>query len=424
MQQSPKLAVIRAGLRPPAEVTWDEMLQAMREAEYGDIYLGKDRYKRLYKNNFIHLDDPHWAASVQSKRGKSNWLGLVAVQVLHQDPNARVTVIDPKEESLLDFLGAPWSGPGLKPLLPGVAMANDPENPEVMVAAIHRARVMMDRRRSEYARDRTKRFSVHLVMIDELNMFWDIVAPWWEAKHAENKRRPKEDQDDLPKECPVWGDIRAMIHMGRFVGTHVIAVAQDFRAEILGGRGARNGFGLRALGGFIPSQWKMFIGTTPVPTAQRGIGRWIFWQGEDQDWVQITHCDKEAAYAFAAEGRDAYDAMAALGYDPQGGDLADGRSTHSNLSAHLSRSATSEVTLSTRAVVVGMGAAAKYLGMKPRAFETAKRRTHSDGVPNKIPGEFMQGRNVAWFADDLDSWYRDYRSTTGTSTTHSAASEV
>jgi hypothetical protein len=405
-QQAPKIGVIRAGLRPPVEVTWDEMVAAMRSAAYGDIVIGRDRYKNVFSANFIKLDDPHWGASVQTKRGKSNWLGLVAVQVLHQDPLAQVTVIDPKEESLIDYLGAPWSGPGLKPLLRGVTMANDPEDPEAMWAAVHRAKVMMDNRRAEYARDRTKRFPVHLIVLDELNMFKELTVGAWNEKLAENKRRPKEDQDDLPKECPVWADIRAMLHMGRFVGIHVIAVAQDFRAEILGGHGARNGFGLRAMGGFIPSQWKMFIGTNPVPAAQAGVGRWIFWQGERQDWVQITHCDTDKAYQWAAHGREQFDERAALGYDDES--VRDAPSSFSLFK--IKDEATDgqgTAALNTRPVIVGLREAARHLGMKPDSFRKARDRWKEDTQSDGLPGEFRQGRSPAWYADDLDSWYRN-----------------
>jgi predicted DNA-binding transcriptional regulator AlpA len=279
-------------------------------------------------------------------------------------------------------------------------MANDPEDVEAMWAAIHRGKVDMDHRRAEYARNRTKQFPIHLVMIDELNMFKELTLEAWAAKLAENKRLPKEDQEDLPKECPVWADIRAMLHMGRFVGIHVICVAQDFRAEILGGHGARNGFGLRGMGGFLPSQWKMFIGTTPVPAAQRGVGRWIFWQGEQQDWVQITKCDRDAAYAFAAHGRELHDERAALGYETEQPELTVGSDTDLDYTAPILTESTTSSDKDTRRIIVGVKEAARYLGYsKWRTFDTARSR-------RPIPGQFDQGRNVAWYADDLDAWYR------------------
>jgi hypothetical protein len=377
------------------------MLPLMRDAEYGDIYIGKDYRKCPWSANFIDSDDPHWAACVQSKRGKSNWLGLVAVQVLHQDSQAQVTVVDPKEESLIDFLGAPWTGPGLKPLIPGVHMANDANDVAAMIAAIHRARAEMDRRRSEYARDRTRQYSVHLVIVDELNLLASMVDKYWRGILAENSRLPKDEREDLPKVCPVWGDIKDMLAMGRFVGIHVLAVAQDFRADIIGGKGARNLFGLRALGGFNAAQWKMFIGPGTAPLAQRGKGRWIFWQGEQQDWVQITHCDKAAAYDFAAEGRSERVNLAALQpAETMVGSHATGVVPASILPAEITDSARD-----TRRVIAGVKPAAEYLGYgKWRSFATARSR-------RPVIGEFRKGDSPAWYADDLDTWYGERRIT-------------
>ena len=400
MQQAPKLGVIRAGLRPPVEVTWDEMTEAMRAAAYGDIVIGRDRRKDIFAANFIHLEDPHWAFNVQTKRGKSNFLGLVAVQVLHQDPYAQVIAVDPKEESLIDFLGTPWDS--AKPLLPGVTMANDPENVEAMWAAIAKARKLMESRRADRAHDRDKTYPICLVILDELNKFCHMTDDAWREVLYDNAQRPKEERENLPKACPVYADIIDILHMGRFVGVHLIAVAQDFRASLLGGE-ARNGFGLRGLGGFIPSQWKMFIGTSPVPEAQAGVGRWIFWQGERQDWVQITHCDSDKAYAWAATGREQFDERAALGYDDESV-----RDAPSSFSLFKRRSEATDghgaEIANARPVIIGLREAARHLGMKPDTFRKARDRWKEDTESDGLPGEFKQGRSPAWYADDLDKW--------------------
>lgn len=403
-QQTPKLGVIKAGLKPPPMVVWDETVSAMRNAAYGDIIIGKDRHKQVFSANFIKLEDPHWAFNVQTKRGKSNFLGLVAVQVLFQDPLAQVIAIDPKEESLIDFLGTPWHS--AKPLLPGVTMANDPENVEAMWAAIAKGRKLMEKRRADFARDRTKKYPICLVILDELNKFCHMTDEAWNAKLEANNRLPKEERELLPKRCPVYADILDMLHMGRFVGVHLIAVAQDFRASLLGGE-ARNGFGLRGLGGFIPSQWKMFIGTTPVPEPQGGVGRWIFWQGERQDWVQITHCDPDKAYAMAAENRSAFDADAALGYAET--------SVHATADTFYSLSsketATDGHTIEPPAVrvVVGYREAAKLLGYNRwESFRRARDRWAEDhGRKGKgLVFEYRVGRSPAWPEDELVAWKR------------------
>lgn len=397
MQQAPKLGVIRAGLRPPAEVPWDETVTAMRNAAYGDIIIGKDRYKQAYAANFIHLDDPHWAFSVNTKRGKSNFLGLVCVQVLHQDPMAQVICIDPKRSSLIDFLGSPVPGPGLKPLLPGVTMANDPTRVEDMWNAVSSMRKLLEDRSRQAERDRSKKFPVALLVIDELNMFQEITDDAWAAYRAENYRRPKEDQEDLPKECPVWADIRAILRTGRFVACHEIALAQDFRDAAIGGKGARNYFGLRGMGGYHPNQWKYFVGTTPVPVQQRGMGRWIFTQGEDQAWVQITKCDPDKAYAWAAHGRELF-------VPEQYVHDADALSSQPlSLAQQTDGHPAQEMLEPPRSQITGLEAASRYLGMKQVTFEKARQR-----MPGKvIPGEFRTGRQPSWYADDLDAWKRN-----------------
>jgi predicted DNA-binding transcriptional regulator AlpA len=144
----------------------------------------------------------------------------------------------------------------------------------------------------------------------------------------------------------------------------------------------------------------MFIGTTPVPAAQRGVGRWIFWQGEQQDWVQITKCDRDAAYAFAAHGRELHDERAALGYETEQPELTVGSDTDLDYTAPILTESTTSSDKDTRRIIVGVKEAARYLGYsKWRTFDTARSR-------RPIPGQFDQGRNVAWYADDLDAWYR------------------
>ena len=391
MQQSPKLAVIMAAQKPPAAVLWDETIEAMEHAAYGDIIIGKDKYKNVFTANFIHLEDAHWGFSVRTKYGKSSFLALVAVQVLHQDPQAQVIVVDPKEESLIDALGSPAYDPavpnGLKPLLPGVTMANNPENPEAMWAAIGKAHKLMTARRKEYALDRTKQFPVCLLVLDELDAFSRITKKAWNNIRADNNKLAKELREELPLRCPVWDDIHDMLHMGRFVGVHIVAVAQDFRDEIIGGHGIRNGFGLRGMAGYLPNQWKYFIGTPPVPSVQRGVGRWIFCQGEEREWVQITHAEPDRAYAWAAHGRELH-----VPDEPEADDEPGPRT----------------LTLVEDDVVSTLAAGAAYLGLKVETFTKRRQRMNVDATDGtakgQIPGEFRLRNRVSWRKKDLDAW--------------------
>ena len=397
MEQAPKIGVIQAARKPPYEVLWDETIEAMEHAAYGDIVIGKDRLKNIFTANFVNADDPHWAFCVQSKRGKSNFLGLVACQVLHQDPNAQVIAIDPKRSSLIDYLGSPdYPGPGLKKLLKGVTMANDPTRPDQMVNLIARAKQEFDSRSEEYALDRTKKFPVYLVVIDELNLLREIIKSFWDEVLAANKRRAKEEREDLPGECPIWANIRTLLQAGRFVGIHVIAVAQDLRDDALGGKGARNYFGLRGLGGFHASQWKMLVDRNPVPVAQKGVGRWIFVQGEDMDWVQITYADPEKAYAWASYGRELHQPTVIL----EGSVLEDSRPS---LPASILGTQT-DVHAIESDIIVGPTAADAYFGQKEGTFAKARWRMQKAGGDGTIPGEFTVNGRPAWHEADLMAW--------------------
>ncbi len=388
-KQSPKIATIVGARKPPPLVVWDETVDAMENAAYGDIVIGKDKYKNIFTLNFIDSEDPHWGFSVNTKRGKSNFLGLVAVQVLHQDPQAQVIAIDPKQESLIDYLGSPSYIPGipngLKPLLKGVTLDADPAHPEAMWASIARAKKLMETRGDEYAQDRSRKFPLCLVLIDELEKFQRITKKAWDAKRAEDKKLPRDMREDLPARCPVWDDILDLLHMGQFVGVRVVTATQDFRERILG-QGARNAFGVRGMAGYLPNQWNYFIGTPPVPPSQNGVGRWIFTQGESRDWVQITYVDHEKAYAWAAQGRELH--------VPDVPEEPDTREDAKILSLVVNDPGDDIITT--------IAGADEYFGWNQGRFEKARLRTKGG-----IPGEFKVNGKLAWRKKDLDKWERN-----------------
>lgn len=397
LQSSPRMAVVRAGLKPPDIVPWEDMLDAMDACSAGDVVIGKDRHKNSFEATFSGLDDPHWGFCVNTGRGKSNFLAVVVAQILHQDPEAEIVIIDPKRTSLVDYVGSPISGNGLKPLIPGVRMANNPNDPEGMWEAIGYARGVLEKRSKIAERDRTAKFPILLVVVDELNMFTDITYTHWDSVRAEMAAA---GEKIIPKECQVWSDIRAILRTGRFVSVHMIAVSQDFRDDAVGGKGARNYFGFRGLAGFRPNQWKMFVGTTPVPRDQRGQGRWIFTDGNDETWVQVTYADHEQVYEYAMQGRGLYSG---------GGSVR--LASPEPLALSLESPEPDRQTppdYAAQGILVGLQEAADYLGMKLSTFEKARQRTESDdGVRGRIPGEMRIARQPAWYATDLDDWKRN-----------------
>jgi hypothetical protein len=402
LQQEPRIGVIRAGLKPPPEVPWASMVELMERCPVGDVILGKDRFKEPYQATFTGLDDPHWGFNVQSGSGKSNFLGIVCAQILHQDCQATVNVIDPKRVSLIDFIGSPGTGIGHRPLIPGVKMANNPLRPEAMRDLISDTYDLMERRALEAEADRGKTHPVHLLVIDELNMFRDIMKTFWDEQLAENKAARATDKTipELSKLDPMWLQIRAILRMGRFTNIHVVVVAQDLRDSAFGGEGARNYLGFRGLGSYVKKQWDMLIGPD-YQLPQKGIGRWIFVNAGDKTWVQITRGDDDknydAIYEYASHGRELHDEKAALALP----EMLVGSGTTPGFTVS---SITEDTTVSagySRRTIVGVKEGASYLGYdKWRTFDTARSR-------HPVPGEFRQGSSPAWYAEDLDAWWRD-----------------
>jgi hypothetical protein len=310
--------------------------------------------------------------------------------------------------SLIDYLGSPYDN-GALPLIPGVTMACNPNDPDEMVGAIARERKILERRTEHAVRDRNAKFPVRLIIIDELNQFADIVAEHHNALRAADRALPAAEREGLGADAQVWADIRTLLRTGRFVNMHLLVVSQDFRDDAFGGKGARNYLGFKGMAGFNPSQWKKFIGTTPVPRPQPQKGRWIFTEGHTETWVQVTFADAENSrqcYDYAMEGRQAWRpeesvrtaALASLtpsldrpGTDGHGADVLD-------MESHRTPQ---------RTVITGRQAAADFLGMNLSQFEKARQRSTHNGVKNMLPGEFRVGGGPgqpAWYADDLKTW--------------------
>lgn len=391
MTQAPKLGVILAAQKPPDIVLWDETLAAMQKCAAGEIVIGKDKHKNIFRASLTELQDPHWGFDVNTLYGKSNFLGITAIQVLHQDPDNEVTAIDSKRSSLTGFLGDPRGGD--RPLLKGVVLANNPLAPAQMAKAIARVRRILDDRSKELDKDRTKKFPIHLLILDELNQFSDIMKDHWRELVWADRQLPRDERENLPispQEAPWWQDIRTILRMGRDFNIHVIACAQDFRDDAFGGKGARNYLGLRGMAGYTKAQWTKFF-STPWKQDQAHVGRWIFTNGHYEEWVQITFADirvSRAAYEYAAAGR---------GPCEDDTDPADDTVSEDGDVAPVTE-------LPVRKPVVGLEAAAAYLGYaKPDSFRRARKR-HIENTKEDIPGMFKVRGRPSWYPEDLDAW--------------------
>jgi hypothetical protein len=347
---------LRRAPQPPDLVRFADMIPAMDACAPGEIVLGLDRRRAVYRGSFL-TDDPHWGCSVGSRRGKSTFLTVTAAQIIRQ--GGRVVGIDVKRVSFASIIG-----------VPGFSVANDPGRIDLMWDAIAQVRAEMDERSTALQADPTLVFMFLVLMLDEINQFAAQSAAYWEQV------KPK----GASKIPPVWDDIAAIMWQGAQMRCHVIGVGQRLDQAATGGKGLRDSFGLRGLAGFRANQWKFLIGTTPIPRSSRKRGRWIWSDGEDETWVQMIFGTGEEVAAYASVGR--------------GGDGAVGLSQVEPFTEVSDQSGQEGGTR----FVVGLDAGAAELGVSVETFR--KRRTRR----GPIPGEYRQGNQPAWPADELAAW--------------------
>lgn len=365
MSVTPMRVEIKASPKPPSMVPFTSLVDEMAACRSGEVVIGRDKRGEVFRGSFLG-DDPHWGMSVGSGRGKSTFLWCTAAQILHQDPRNTVTGIDPKMTSLEPLVG-----------IPGVRIANNPDDVEAMWALISEFRAEVRRRMEVQNADPTAEFPLALLVIDEVNMFAAMTGAHW--------RLTKEKGD--PATPPVWMDIASCLWMGRAFRCHLILVGQRLDDRSTGNIGLRDSLGFRGLGGFTQQQWAMLIGTAPIPRSQKPKGRWIYSDGQEQTWVQNAYGTAKEIRDYALVGRRRPVSLeAAPAVSPEAhGESPTGRDE-------------SPVDI---VWVVGNDAAAARLGLSESAFRKRRQR------PGFLPEPTYQGRQPAWPAAVIDDWARD-----------------
>jgi hypothetical protein len=264
-KQTPQALGILASPTPPSMVPFLSLVTEMEACKQGDIVIGRDRKGDVFYGSF-NLDDPHWGASCASGRGKSTWLQCIAAQILHNDVNASVDAIDPKQTSFEPLIG-----------VPGFSVECDPQRIDRMWAKIMTFKEEMISRLDAQKLDPTLEFPIKMLFIDEVNQF--------SAQSISHWRSIKEKDD--PATPIIWREgVAPILWMGRSTNCHAVFVGQRLDEKSTGGIGLRDSLGFRALAGFREAQWKMLVGTNPVPRSQKIKGRWIYSDGQNEVWVQ------------------------------------------------------------------------------------------------------------------------------------------
>jgi hypothetical protein len=249
--------------------------------------LGKRKYiagvDRAGKPYVAHFDgeNPHHGMCWGTARGKTSQLMSIIAQIFHNDPDATGTIIDPKELSLDAMLG-----------VPGLEFFNDADDIPGMWAGIEGVHAMMRERYVQLKADPSTEFPAHLLIMEECNSFAIMSKIVWQ-------RNRKSGQPATP---PIWADCIAPIFWrARQVNIFVVLVAQSIQERFLGGLNLRPSLGLISLAGYKMSQWDTYVGTSPRPKPQKGQGRAIYVDGDQETWIQALFDDpgKLKDYAMA-----------------------------------------------------------------------------------------------------------------------------
>jgi hypothetical protein len=346
--------------QPPQEYLWEQAKADMARCAEGQVLLGTDRHKRPFYATFATGEDPHWGFYCAPGRGKTTQLANIAVQMLRQNPGNRVVYLDPKAVS------AQWLE-----VIPGLTYVHDPDNIHQMWSAIVKFREMMDERRHALEANPDLDFPRAVLMIDELNRFTDITRTIWARD-----RQPGE-----PRVAPVFNELAAILWLGRQFRCHVVLVGQRLDDRSVGISGLRDALGFRGLSGYRPNAWRIFIGTSPVPRSQGGVGRWIYVKDEQETWVQNVYGTEQEMIDWGLNGRSPQNRRSATASQPV---------------TDLPFDKQPDAVTETR--IIGNKNAAQYLGLNSvSTFRNAR-------YAYPIPGETRVAGQPAWEPEDLAAW--------------------
>lgn len=348
--------VIKMAPQPPDKVLWTDHVEFMRELEPGQIFVGLGPRSKPYIRDFREGEVVHGGFNVQTGYGKSSAALAWIAQQMGNDPGVLVTFLDPKGSPLPTCLTG----------VPGYTLYNDPDDVESMWTGIELVEEEMDRRRRTRIEDPTAEFPLYFLYLDELTEFAELTADKWEELREKGQK----------KTAPIWRSISRLLRLGREYGIRLIMFTQRLDNRSSGGIGLRDYMGWRGLAGFRRNQWLMLIGTLPVPKSINKKGRWLYSEVDRELWVQNVYGTPEQLRDYALSGR-------------RPGDTHRGHS-------HATRVAPAETLVSVQWDIIGLQAAADYLGIPVGTFR--KRRARAEG----IPGEGIVGRSPAWMRADLD----------------------
>lgn len=296
--------LIKAAPPLPAMVKFSDYVEEIENLGTGEYLPGIDCKGEGYIARFTG-PEPHHGAAWQSGCGKSGMLKSTIAQIKHNAPDTTGTVIDPKEASLSCMVGIPGfdfynNAEEFDARIPGLTVDTLDENMPAMWKGIRDVYNLMKYRLRAMREDPTIEFPIHLFVFEEANSFCLMSSVWFK------RNKPKGMQGVTP---PIWGDyVAPLFWRARQANIFIILVAQSIQERFLGGLSLRGSLGLISLAKYRPNQYATYIGTTPIPKMQKGIGRALYNDGERDVWVQCLYESDEYLRDFAmANCRNAAD---------------------------------------------------------------------------------------------------------------------
>lgn len=410
MHQAPFSVLFTRSPEPPGMVKWADVLHHIAANKEGEIFVGLNSRGNPYRGDFVR-EEPMWGLSIGTGGGKSVFLQMVACQLVAQ--GAEILAIDPKFISLDPLVG-----------IPGITVMNDPRNVGAMWDAIKDFRREMESRYDAWVLDRSLTFKRKVLIIEEGNMFSAISKEHW--------REVKKKGD--PVSPPVWGDIAAILRMGRQANMNVVAVFQRMDDAATGNQGLRDSFGFRVLGRYTWQAWRMLVGTNPIPRSQKRRGRYIVVDGGEHVWIQAPYITEEQVreWCLARRAEQGY-APPMPAYAPDVATVTldvtsrghDGRELERVASLGVTRdSVTPHLTLvkgedqgpaaEVPAPRYSLAAAARE-GIVPLTADALRQAKRRPGFPDA-------GEDGMWTAEELQEWHAN-RPSAGRATEKEAAGE-
>ena len=268
----------------PSKVLFRDYLAEVAKNKPGEYVAGVRAGGAIERVSFMG-DFVHHACSFNTGRGKSSYIMLMLAQILAQNPDNRATILDTKMESVEPFTG-----------VRNVNIYADPEHIEDMVRGGEDVFKVMKYRLTAQAADPTLKgtWPMELLILEEGNDFSVQLDAWWQ----ENKPKTAKGAPEFWRKT-----VAPILWQGRSVNVHMFAVFQSFMERFFGNLNLRPSFGLLALSGFKPNQFRAMVGTTPIPRAQKGKGRILITDGDEEFWIQALYDDPAYLRAFAEKNR-------------------------------------------------------------------------------------------------------------------------